>query len=329
MSKKKNVVPIFLFSLPRSGSTLIQRVLGAREEIATESEPWFLLPLLYSFKKEGCFAEYGHDVSVRAVTDFISTLENGKEDYLNAVNTFSTSLYSSANKKTASYFLDKTPRYHLVAEQIIEAFPEGKFIFLWRNPLAIISSILNSWGRPGQWNLHISKVDLFDGVQNLVSAYNNNRGKVFAARYEDLVSGDEKIWEQLFEYLDLPMNRECLNDFISVKMSGSTGDPTGVKKYNSISTKSVTEWKQHLRNPIRKGWCQRYLRNIGEELLRDMGYSCQEISRELRDVPVGYKHVFSDIVGLIYNVLYSYMEIEIFKAKYLKQRRMYTTHGHH
>jgi hypothetical protein len=40
--------PLFLLSLPRSGSTLAQRILAAHAGIATTSEPWILLPYLYA-----------------------------------------------------------------------------------------------------------------------------------------------------------------------------------------------------------------------------------------------------------------------------------------
>ena len=40
------VKPVFLFSLPRSGSTMLQRALGRHPNIATLSESWFLLGLI-------------------------------------------------------------------------------------------------------------------------------------------------------------------------------------------------------------------------------------------------------------------------------------------
>src|SRR5688500_15750036 len=62
--------PLFLLSLPRSGSTLAQRILAAHEAIATASEPWILLPYLYTLRERGAYAEYNHRVLVRAVEDF-------------------------------------------------------------------------------------------------------------------------------------------------------------------------------------------------------------------------------------------------------------------
>lgn len=55
------ITPLFLFSLPRSGSTLAQRMLAAHPAVATVTEPWILLPFLYARKEEGVYAEYRHD----------------------------------------------------------------------------------------------------------------------------------------------------------------------------------------------------------------------------------------------------------------------------
>ena len=66
--------PLFLLCLPRSGSTLVQRVLASHAEIATVSEPWLLLPLLYSIREHGIRAEYWHQTAAQAIADFIEEL---------------------------------------------------------------------------------------------------------------------------------------------------------------------------------------------------------------------------------------------------------------
>jgi len=43
------------------------------------------------------------------------------------------------------FFLDKTPRYYFIIPELKNVFPEAKFIILLRNPLAVLSSILNTW----------------------------------------------------------------------------------------------------------------------------------------------------------------------------------------
>jgi len=78
MKDDLEIKPIFVFSLPRSGSTLMQRILGSSTEISTVSEPWILLPLFYALKKEGVYAEYGHDVLVDAVEDLCDWGKKGQ-----------------------------------------------------------------------------------------------------------------------------------------------------------------------------------------------------------------------------------------------------------
>src|SRR3712207_7451790 len=75
------LTPLFLFSLPRSGSTLAQRILAAHEPIATASEPWILLPYLYTLREHGVYAEYNHRILVQAVEDFCAVLPGGRDDY--------------------------------------------------------------------------------------------------------------------------------------------------------------------------------------------------------------------------------------------------------
>ena len=77
------VQPVLLLSLPRSGSTLLQRLLGAHSEVATAPEPWVLLPFLYALRPDDVYAEYGHRVAVSAVAEFLDRLPDGVECGLN------------------------------------------------------------------------------------------------------------------------------------------------------------------------------------------------------------------------------------------------------
>ena len=73
----ENISPIFLYSLPRSGSTLLQRMLADNPVIATASEPWFLLPIVYSTKSSGVYAEYSHFCVPIALEDLSGCKEYG------------------------------------------------------------------------------------------------------------------------------------------------------------------------------------------------------------------------------------------------------------
>lgn len=302
------MTPIFLFSLPRSGSTLLQRVLASHESIRTVSEPWILLPLLYSTKTQGTYAEYMHFNASQAVRDFVSELPNGRSDYLDAVRSYVMTLYKKAANKEVRFFLDKTPRYHLIVDDILELFPDGKFIFLWRNPLAVLASIMRTWGR-NRWNLYRFRIDLFNGVSCLCQAQVKYANKVHIVRYEDLISSPQEALRNIFAYLEIDFSTEdCLKDFANMNLKGLMGDPTGVKEYSSIATEPLDKWKDQLSNPIRKIWCRRYLRWIGAQRLEMMGYELNELSDQLRSINTSAKYLFSDMFNLPYGQIFAWME---------------------
>ena len=74
------------------------------------------------------------------------------------------------------------------------------------------------------------------------------------------------------------------------------GDPTGVKRYNTLSTEPLEKWKRTLAGPERKRWCRHYLRWIGEEHLTLMGYNLEELLAELDSVPTRWNKFGSDLV---------------------------------
>lgn len=293
------VKPLFIFSLPRAGSTLLQRVLAADSQIASVAEPWVLLPLVYALREHGASAEYSHYWANFALNDFIRELPNGKQDYLSAIGSAVRELYQKAAKnKDARYFLDKTPRYALIVDEIIDIFPDGKFIFLWRNPLAIVASIVETWGG-GKWDVSMCKVDLFDGIASLIDGYQAHSEQILAIQYESFLQSPEKELDKIAEYLELKFDPDVLKNFSQVSFSGTLGDPTGVKNYRAVDTAPLEKWKTVINNPLRKRWCRRYLKWLGEERLKVMGYDLNELLRELNSTEMTHRNVIWDIVRMI------------------------------
>ena len=291
--------PLFLMSLPRAGSTLVQRVLAAHDQIATASEPWLLLPQIYIIKGRGMYAEYNQRLATEALSDFMQELPGGPDDYFAELRQFVLQLYRRASRDGAHYFLDKTPRYHLVAADVFRLFPDAKFIFLWRNPLAVVSSLVETWAG-GKWSPHRWRVDLFDGLANLVSAYEGHADEVCAVRYEDLISSPEASWPRLFEYLEIPFDPESLTGFQRVELKGRMGDPSGSRQYQALSKEPLKKWMRSLDNPFRKAWCRRYLNWVGEHRLSLMGYCLDDLLRELEGMPVRPRRLGSDVARAAY-----------------------------
>ena len=314
MKANTSIKPIFIFSLPRSGSTLLQRMLATYDEVSTTAEPWVLLPFLYALKKEGTYAEYSHSSAYIGLHDFCKELPNEEQDYLAAIRTAVIELYSKAASPDAIYFLDKTPRYALVSREILRVFPDGKVIFLWRNPLSVIASMIDSFN-DGKWNIFHSKIDLFDGLESLIQAYEKNLSNVLSIQYEDLVSEPENTLAKITEYLEIEFKESAVDFFSDVTFRGVMGDPTGVKEYREISSKSLVKWKVTLSSPLRKRWCRRYLLWIGKERLSLMGYDLDILLSEIDGIPSSWSKVVPDLFNSMYGSMYCVLEFKILKDK--------------
>ena len=312
------IKPLFIFSLPRSGSTLLQRILCARPEISSTAETWLLLPMLYALRRDGVFAEYSHRWTNFAIQDFCKELPNGESDYLAAINLAVSELYEKASSPSAIYFLDKTPRYDVIADEVIRTFPEGKYIFLWRDPLSVLASICEIWGH-GRWAMFKSKIDLFDGLQRMHEAYAIHAEKVLSVQYEAFVSNPEAELKRICDYLSLEFNEAMLEGFSKVQFKGTLGDPTGRVVYGKVENSPQEKWKAVIDNPLRKYWSRRYLKWIGKERLSVMGYDLDLMLNELDKVPTKFDIRFLADIGIFfYGLLYCTVEPFIWIAKYKK-----------
>lgn len=309
------VKPIFIFSLPRSGSTLLQRALTVHEQIASVSEPWLLLPVFYGFKEQGIYTEYAQFGAHRAFEDVVSALPEGIKDIYDAVRLYAEHVYSRlAQEKGASFFVDKTPRYHLIADEIIQAFPDAKFIFLWRNPLAVVSSIVETW-EGSYWTPFKFKVDLYKGLEKLIETYEKHSDKSLAIRYEDILLNPEQTMGKVCEYIGIDFKEEMLSGIGAVKLQGRLGDPTGVKQYQQLSSEPLEKWKRTICNPYRKYWCKHYLEWIGEKRMEAMGYKLQDELRVLEALRGSGSRYLGDMLIQIYGAVYCTMEYRILRDK--------------
>lgn len=311
--------PIFIFSLPRSGSTLLQRMLAAHPEIATVSESHLLLPLLYTLKDEDVYSAYNHAFTVWAIQEFCRDLPGGVDAYLAEIREMTLRLYAQAAKQEVTYFVDKAAAYHLVAQEIIHLFPEAKIIFLWRNPLAVIASLMDSW-KNGRWNLFEHDVRLYEGLPQLISAYEQHKTAVLSVRYEDLLHQPEQEMQQIFAYLQLPFAAESISSFAQVKLQGRTGDIVGMAQYQSLTQEPLQKWTRTLGNPLRKAWCRHYLQDIGASRLAAIGYPLHDLLTALQKAPVNTNHLLSDLVRMPYGMFYRYFEGYILRQKWQRLR---------
>ena len=221
--KQSEITPIFIFSLPRSGSTLLQKIIASSVDVSTSSEPWILLPLIYSQKKEGSITEYSHKNAQNALNDVIDGLKSNAVDYNTLLKKYILSVYEGLSNENSKYFLDKTPRYYLIIDEIRELFPKAKFIFLFRNPLSIYASIIER--HKGLKSIYSKNIDLQSGFDLLADGYVKHQSDSLKLNYDEIVNNPDKCINEIEGYLGIKISDTIVNDLSKVKLKGQMGDP--------------------------------------------------------------------------------------------------------
>ena len=310
--------PIFLFSLPRSGSTLVQRILMSHNDIASVAEPWLMLPFVYAYKKEGILSEYSHATSYAAFEDFIFNLPFKEADYYNALGDFASTLYEKQCTNNEIYFLDKTPRYYHIIQQIAQVFPDAKFIFLFRNPVHVMSSMIQTWCDGRFHKMYNYERDLYYGPKALSSGYELLKEKSYAIQYEKFVQEPEKYTKEICEYLEIEFDETILKSFAKQRTKGRMGDPTGVKQYKSVDTKSLEKWKITFNTRFRKYYIRKYIEEMDDGVLQIQGYRKQEILNEINNLKGKNTIPIQDILDLLYSKIVQVIKPNIWFGKFTK-----------
>lgn len=258
------------------------------------------------------FSEYSHTFATAAIKDFCQTLPERENTYKKEARNFAIRLFQASTPSDKEYYLEKTPRNMLVLQDLLETFPNSKFIFLWRQPLASAASLIETSGK-GHWNLYKSTVDLYDGLDNMTKAFSSHPERIIPIQYEELLSSPEQSVTRLLQNLGLDDNPSLLHQFQDVTFNGRMGDPTGIKQYSSISKEPLEKWKYTLNTPTRYFWARRYLKWLGPERLSVMNYDYAHLESELESIRLQTHRLGSDIVRMSYGFLERQLQLKMFR----------------
>ncbi|MBF0143657.1 MAG: sulfotransferase [Magnetococcales bacterium] len=144
--------PIFIVGSPRSGTTLLQRILSAADEVVAMPETHFFeiaFPPLYSFQSwpirrkivcstlaAGDIARISQALGSRGVdTSALTGTETRPEELFEHV------VAAYRRRSEGSRFLEKTPNHVYYLDEIRRLFPESVILGIVRNPHDVISSM--------------------------------------------------------------------------------------------------------------------------------------------------------------------------------------------
>lgn len=290
---------IYLISQPRSGSTLLQRILNMHPDIYGETEAWFMLHFVYGLRRTGIQTEYNVHNSQTGLTTFLEPLPEGTRAYLAGIRAAALSLYGRVlEEKSMSLLVDKTPRYYHIVDELKEIFPGARFILLIRNPLAVLSSMLaarerskEGWtglGRPDR--VH----DLLTAPRRIESFITKLGDEALVVRYEDLVSQPEDTIRSLCQKLNVSFFPQMLTYEGPPEHRSVIGDRWRIREHDKPVTDYVDAWKSAFSTPVRVQLAHSYFEQLGSPLLEKLGYSHHELLASLPGRPaIRYRRTWS------------------------------------
>jgi tetratricopeptide (TPR) repeat protein len=227
--------PVFIVGLPRSGTTLTERILACHSNVESAGESFFMQIVL---KRESGVKTV--DSMNPAIVEAVAKIDIGRisDGYLQAI------AYKLGDK---AFFIDKYPENILYLGFIAKAFPHARIIHLNRKPMdACFAMYKQSFFRYAY-----SLDDLgpyYASCKRLHEHWRRILGdRLIEVDYENLVTDQEGQTRALLDSIGLDFEDACLH-FEQNKAASNTASTVQIRE--KIHTRSVDRWKcfeAHLR----------------------------------------------------------------------------------
>jgi tetratricopeptide (TPR) repeat protein len=218
--------PIFVLSLPRSGSTLVEQILASHSQIEGAGELDDIQALARKLRREpggypGALAPLSADALTALGEAYIADTRVHR-------------------KLGRPFFVDKKPANLHHIGLIHSILPNAKIIDVRRHPVACCLSGFKNHFTTARPNLaefgrfyrdYLALLAHFDAVLP---------GRVHRVIYEDLVADPEAETRKLLAYLDLPFEEQCLR-FYETQRTVLT--PSSEQVRRPISRDAVDHWR--------------------------------------------------------------------------------------
>ncbi|MDP8985170.1 MAG: sulfotransferase [Pseudomonadota bacterium] len=225
--------PIFIVGLPRSGTTLVERILDGHPRISAAGElDAFALALVDQVRRGA-----GRAVPRRELISLSATLDFAAlgRDYIRRVR----DLHGEGR------FIDKMPLNYLYCGLILRALPGAKIIHMTRHPMAAgyaIYKTLFKDGYPFSYDL-ADIARYYVGYRRLMDHWRTTMpGALYDLSYERLVSDRFGETRKLLEFCGLDWQDSCAN-FERNPSASTTASAAQVRRpmYDS----SVVQWRHY------------------------------------------------------------------------------------
>jgi hypothetical protein len=279
---------VFVVGSPRSGSTMLSRMISSHSLVYGRPEPHLLTPLAHlGFYANVDKAPFDHVLAAESTKEFVADLPNGEQDYVDACRAYADTLYLRmlATRPDKKLFLDKTPAYALVLDFIARIYPKAKFVVLTRHPLAVFSSYAESFFDSDYKAAHDYNPITERYVPAIAKFLREKKVPICQVVYEDLVSDPEHVMRGVFEFLGVPFEASAINYGEHQHEAKGLGDPIGVAKHSRPSTASLHKWAGEVASdPARLDLCRSIVAKLDPDDLALWGHPLETFWKPLEDM---------------------------------------------
>jgi hypothetical protein len=278
----------FVIGPPRSGSTLLMRILNATSQVYSRYEPHLLPALAHlGFWDTVEKAPYDQLQAQQAIRAFVRDLPGGEQDYWDACRAYLDVLYSrmlNTAENNERYFLDKTPANSLVLPFMAKVYPDAKFIILTRHPAAIFASYANSFF-DGDFQAAVDFNPVLSRYIPVMAAFLRDKPiNHLHVQYENLVTNPEDELQRISEFLEIPYEPDAVNYQKKSVAGDGLGDPVGVKAHNRPVTSSIHKWAPELAADKAKfEVVAKQLAGIPPEDIESFGYPAETLWQPMKE----------------------------------------------
>jgi len=235
----KLITPIFVLGMPRTGSTLTDRILSSSNDVFTAGElNDFAIQLTTQVNQQSSSSSKSSFITAASVVDF----KKLGSDYLSSVS----ARFEQVGLGVKShYFTDKLPFNYLYIGLIKKALPQAKIVHIKRHPLDTCYAIyktLFSQAYPYSYDL-VELAKYYTAYQKLMEHWLSLSGiNIHQVNYENLVASPIETGEKLYQYCGLKWQ----NDFVlSSSHQGNVNTASASQVRQAIHQHSVQKWRHY------------------------------------------------------------------------------------
>ncbi|MFT5759318.1 MAG: tetratricopeptide (TPR) repeat protein [Alteromonadaceae bacterium] len=225
--------PIFILGMPRTGSTLIERILSRHIDVVSTGE-------IQTFPIE--FRRLCQSNSLKILdAEVINASSNVDYQILAQKYIQEVQRFNYKNKM----LIDKLPYNFLYIGAIKNAFPHAKIIHVKRNPVdTCLSNFKQNYAHvyPYSYDLNDMANYFIEYSKLMIHWHTVYPNQIFDISYEDLILNSEEYTRKLLSYCELPWQEECL---APEKNKTSVSTASSVQVRGPINRTAIKRWQHY------------------------------------------------------------------------------------